>query len=157
MHETTFIGIQRTELLIEAGLFRFLGEQLGHLTQLRVFAAPITKRVDEDPPLVPQLAPECDVGHMLQRLQRLTAMPDEQLRLVAFDVQTKAVRRVFHNDSRLDTQGGDETFEKSRDVLIGVGHSQLLLSAASVFPPPTRFNRRSAAGRTVRTAGGPIM
>ena len=88
-------------------------------------------------------------------------MPHEQLGLVALEVQARTVGGVLDRHAGVETERGDDLLEKLDNRLCGVGHRNQLWSfasaAASVFPLPTRFTRRSAAGRTWRTAGGPIM
>ena len=103
---------------------------------------------------------EARVHDLLQRLQRLAAVAHEQLGLVALEVQTRAVGRVLERHAGVKSERGDHLLEKLDDGLCGVGHRNQLwsfASAASVFPLPARFTRRSAAGRTWRTAAGPIM
>ncbi len=48
VHDAALVGIQRTELLIDAALLRLLGQELRHLPQLDVLALAVVERVDED-------------------------------------------------------------------------------------------------------------
>ena len=104
VHDAAFVRIERTELLIEAGLLGLLGKKLRHLPQLDVLALAVVQRIDEDPLFVRQRAAERHVDDVLQRLERLAAMPHQQFGLVARQVEARAVGGLFDVDRRLDAR-----------------------------------------------------
>src|SRR5436190_16725680 len=117
MHDSTLVRVERTQLLIEACLFHLLREQLRHLPQLDVLALPVLERIDEHPSLVGQSAAVRHVDDVLQRLERLAAMTDEQLRVGAADVEARTVRRLLEIDRGADAQGRRDASEKLDDWL----------------------------------------
>jgi hypothetical protein len=78
---------------------------------------------------------------VLQRFQRLAAMPDQQLRLVAFDVQSDAIRRVIGRNLRANTEGSDEAFEKTDDGFVVVS---LIVNSCCSRQPRRSFRLRPA-------------
>ena len=166
VHDAALVRIERTELLIDAGLLDLLGQQLRHLAQFDVFALAILERVDEDTLVVGQAAPVGHVDDVLERLEGLTTVAHEDLGLLARDVEPRAVGRLLDVDRRVDPKRRGETVQEFENWLGGVWHifsSQLSAfsfqfsrAAASVLPPPTRFICRCAGGLTVWIFGGPI-
>ena len=71
---------------------------------------------------VGERAPEGGVHDVLKRFERLAAMTDQQFRLVALEIEARAVGGVFDGDVRIDAERGDETLEELDDRLCGVGH-----------------------------------
>ena len=82
------------------GLLRLLGEELRHLPQLDVLALAVLERVDEDALLAVERPAERHVDDVLQRLERLAAMPHEQLGLLAGEVEPRSVGGLFDVDRR---------------------------------------------------------
>src|SRR5262245_45917295 len=154
MHETPFVWIQRAELLVHPGLLGLLGEEPRGLPQLDVLAFAILERVDEDAFLIVECTAEGHVDDVLQRLERLAAMTDEQLRVFACQVQSRAVGRLLDSDGGGDAERAREPLEEfdNRAGRIVRRHKRhgcygSRAAASSVFPPPARFTRRSAGGR----------
>src|SRR5437762_2728839 len=56
MHDSSFVRIERAELLIDSGVASFFRQILGHPSQLDVLALAIGERNDEDPLIVGEVA-----------------------------------------------------------------------------------------------------
>src|SRR5580765_7152324 len=117
VYDAALVGIERPQLLIEAGLFRLLGKQLGHLPQLHVLAFAILQRIDEEALLIGERPPVRHVDDVLQRFQWLTAVTHENLRLVAANVDARAVGPLFNSRCRGHTQCAREPLQKLDHVL----------------------------------------
>ena len=78
VNEPALVGVQRPDVLLDAGSLRFLGQELRHLAQLVVFAAPEVHAVDEQA-LVAQLLAERAVDDVLERLQSLAPAREQRL------------------------------------------------------------------------------
>ena len=96
VYEPALVRIERSELLIEAGLLRLLSQQPGHLAKFDVFAFSVLKRVDEDAPFVRQRPSVRHVDHVLQRLERLPSMADQKLGFLAREIEVRAIWRLLH-------------------------------------------------------------
>src|SRR5204862_282629 len=103
-------------------------------------------RVDEDAPVVVHRSTERVVHDVLQRLERLAAMTHEQLRLVAHDVQARAVGCFLDVDRRGDAEGADEALEKiddgcgvpaqlSEDSIAHIANNTGIVSSIGTQPP----------------------
>src|SRR5581483_1532033 len=148
--DAPFVRVERAELLLEPGLPRLLRQKSSHLAQLDVFALAVLERIDEQTLLIRQRSAEGHVDDVLERLERLAAVPDQQLGVLALEVDARPVRRLLDREGRLDAERLGELLQKRDNPL------RRILRHTAFLPPPTRFTRRSAAGRTVRTFAGPI-
>ena len=95
MHEPAFVGIERSKLLIEAGLLHLLGEKLRHLPQLGVLPLAVLEGVHKNPLVVGQRASVRHVHDVLQRFERLAAMTHQNFRLVTREIDPRAGCRLF--------------------------------------------------------------
>ena len=92
-------GLSGPSLLIDAGLLHLLGEELRHLPQLDVLALPIRQaRRRTRAGRRPSVAAERHVDDVLQRLERLAAMPHEQLGLLAGELSRGPSARLLDLD-----------------------------------------------------------
>ena len=155
MDDAALVGIEWTELLIGAGLLRFLSEKLRHLPELDVLPFAVGERIDEHPPLVAAGASEGHVDDVLKRFDGLAAVANEQLGVVTRKIEPRTVGRLFDVNGRLKAERGGDPRQELDDGLGRFSHFSSP-SRASVLPEPTRLTRRSAGGRGLRIFGGPI-
>ncbi len=104
MHDAALVRVERTELLIHPVLLHLFGEQLRHLPQLDVLPLTVLERVDEDALAVRQIAAERHVDDVLERFQRLAAMPGEQLGFVAREIDPWTIVGLLDVDRRGDAE-----------------------------------------------------
>ena len=157
--EAALVRVERAELLIDAGLLRLLGQELRHLPQLDVLAFAVGERIDEHALVVRRARPNamsttcCSAlsGSPRCRTSSSASSPDRLSRGPSAVCSTSTA--AFDAE-----RGGEPRQELDDRVAVACLPSlrSLLARAASVLPPPTRFTRRSAGGRTLRTLGGPI-
>src|SRR5262249_18200839 len=118
--DAALVRDERSELLTEAGLFDFFGEQLRHLSQLDVFALAVVQRIHKGSLLAGQGSAERHVDDVLQGFEGLSPVPNEDLCFIAADAHARTIRRLFHSCRRLDPQRGGESLDEIDDRLRGV-------------------------------------
>src|SRR4029079_3244625 len=156
MDDAALVRVERTHFLRYAARARLLGDESRHLPQLRilVFAEPVA--VNHNTVVVAELLAKCGGDDVLQRLQSFTATPHENSAVLSFEVDVRAFCRLLDIDGQRHPHCGDDVLDELRDLWGQCSHRQECFSAPAVRPLPAFFTRRSAAGRTVGTAGGPI-
>src|SRR3954463_9999314 len=101
---------------------------------------------------------------MLQCLQSFAAAADQDSAVLAVEIDTRRLRSVLDGCRQLRAHSSDDVLHEFRDVCCqSVVHDDLRAaalyfspSAAAVRPEPAFLMRRSAAGRTGCSVGGPI-
>jgi hypothetical protein len=101
VNEAALVRIQWSDALLGAGGFRFLREELRHLSQLVVFPATEVHAIDEQP-LVPERSAERAVDDVLQRLQSFAAARKQHFGAIAGEIDPRAI--CSRLDLRLETE-----------------------------------------------------
>jgi hypothetical protein len=121
VHDAPLVGIQRAHLLIHPRLLHLAGEELRHVPHLDVLALAVLKRVDEHALLAIERPPVGHVNDVLQRLERLAAVPHEQLGVLAGQVEARPIGRFLDVNGRRDPERSGHAVQKIDDGGCG-GH-----------------------------------
>ena len=147
VHEAALVGIQRAELLVDAGLLRLLGEKLRHLPQLDVLALAVAQRVDERRACRRRAPAEAMSTTCCSALSgsprwRTSSSASSPARFEPRAVGASPRRRP---SASMPERGRRRVRGNRRSVACVSAHGHdSSRAAASVLPPPTRFTRRSA-------------
>ena len=114
VHDAAFVGIERSHLLRHAARSRLLGHEARHLPQLRVLVPAKAVAVDDDPVVVAELLPERGGHDVLQRLQPFAAAADEDAAVLSFEIDARAVGRLFDPGSERQAHGVDHPSARNR-------------------------------------------
>ena len=108
--------------------------------------SPVTE--NEDGTVHVELAAECGVDDVLQRVESFGAPAEEHFAFLAGKIDAHAVWRIADRYSQRHSHRFERPLDEVLDSIMQFHH--LRSFAASLLPPPAFFRRRSAGGRTTR-------
>jgi hypothetical protein len=112
MNDPSLVRIQWTQLLILAGLLDLLGKEYRHLPQLDILPFAVRESVNENPAAVVEVAAVRHVDDVLKRFQRLSAVTDQNFRLLSRQIDARAIRGFLNVDRGFDAHGCGEPFQE---------------------------------------------